>query len=306
MLRKTRFYMDTVVDIQVMPGQGRGANKEAVAAIEEAFHAFRLVEDAVSRFTPGSELLQACRAAVGAPVPVSPLIQAPLGLALMMAERTHGVFDPAIGGCMELQGFNKHYLTGAEMDSGCGEGATYRDIRFDAEQGTLELLKPMVIDLGAVAKGFAVDLAVERLKGFSGCLVNAGGDLYAGGTGPDGEPWEIGIRHPLDKADIITSLRITDAAVCTSGGYERPHNASQGNHHILNARIGKSPGHWLSSSIVAPYAMLADVFATAALLLDKQESLELVKQEGLAGIWISPELNVVRTGGMEDEMGENS
>lgn len=299
MIRRTRLYMDTLVDIQVVPGTGPSALEKAEKAVLEAFHAFRLVEDAVSRFTPDSELMQACKT-TGTAVPVSPLVCAPLAMALTMAEQTLGLFDPAIGGRMEKKGFNKHYLTGTHMDSGgdCAEAATYRDIQLDGEAGTLLLRKPMVIDLGAVAKGFAIDLAANRLKGFPGFLINAGGDIYAGGADPDGEPWEIGIQHPLDRESTFTSIRLTDAAVCTSGGYERPSPITAGDHHILDPRTEHSPQHWLSASITAPYAMLADAFSTAALLLSPDAALQLVAGEGLSGLWIKPDLTIVRTGGI--------
>ncbi|MDB5055472.1 MAG: thiamine biosynthesis protein ApbE [Bacilli bacterium] len=70
----------------------------------------------------------------------------------------------------------------------------------------LVLLKPLVIDLGAVAKGFAIDLAAHELKEFDGFLVNVGGDLYAGGTDESGKPWRIGIQHPEQKEQIIETI----------------------------------------------------------------------------------------------------
>ena len=88
-------------------------------------------------------------------------------------------------------------------------------------------------------KGFAIDLAGKELDDLPGFVINAGGDILARGLNPDGEPWRIGIRHPRRHAELLTSLRITDAAVCTSGDYERSRPRRRG-HHILNPVGGGS------------------------------------------------------------------
>ena len=188
--------------------------------MDRAFEAFRNVEQACSRFSPDSELMTACRE-VEKPVQISPFLFEPLKFALEMAKLTDGVFDPTIGKVMEEQGYNRHYLTGEHMESPSDDSVTYRDIILDEQAHTLYLNKPLVIDLGAVAKGFAIDLAVNELKDFAGFVVNAGGDLFAGGVDENGDPWKIGIQHPEKKDQIIAEIEISNQAICTSGSYER-------------------------------------------------------------------------------------
>ncbi|WP_336787736.1 FAD:protein FMN transferase [Paenibacillus sp. MMO-177] len=291
---KAKLMMDTVVTIEVDTEQ---PDEVAEAAVRRAFAAFRRVEDACSRFRPDSELMLACRQP-GIPVALSPYVFEPLKMALELAEWTNGVFDPAIGKTMEKYGFNRHYLTGDKISSPVAESAAYTDIRLDERNRTMLLLRPAVIDLGAVAKGFAIDLAAAELQSFERFAVNAGGDIFAGGSDPRRNVWRIGIRHPERKDQSIRIVEIANEAVCTSGSYERRSDVTDGISHIVNPRTKLSPEHWVSCSVIAPYAMLADAFSTAAFLHGDDQAATLIEQSGLKGILINPDLRIVSIGGV--------
>jgi thiamine biosynthesis lipoprotein len=293
-MRKTNVYMDTIVDIQVVIQK---STEEAEAKINRAFHAFQKVEQACSRFTSSSELMLACQN-VGNPVEISPLLFQPLFFALEIAKLTDGLFDPTVGKVMEKNGFNRHYLTGDVMVSPAEETVTYHDIILDPQTRTLTLKKPMVIDLGAVAKGFAIDLAAHELREFAGFVVNAGGDLFAGGLDESGKPWQIGIQHPYQKDCLIDTVEIANEAICTSGSYERRNLIKPDLHHLVNPKTRRSPNEWVSCSIVAPFAMMADAFSTAAFLLSPEKAKSLMEDLNLKGILVTPELQIVRTGGI--------
>lgn len=293
-MRKTKLYMDTVVDIQVVTGK---SNQAAAEKINRAFQAFYQVEQACSRFSPSSELMRACQN-VGTPVEISPFLFEPLHFAIEMARMTGGLFDPTVGKVMEKNGFNRHYLTGDRMDSPAADSVSYQDIVMDRQPRTLLLKKPLVIDLGAVAKGFAIDLAAQELKEFDGFLINAGGDLFAGGLDFYGQPWKIGIQHPFQKDQLIDTVEITNQAICTSGSYERRNPAIADLHHIVNPKTKQSPNQWVSVSVMAPFAMMADAFSTSSFLLGGEKGKQLIEDANLQGIWITPELQLVRTGGI--------
>lgn len=277
--------MDTVVEISVIAAK---PSKYIEQRIDHAFDAFRRVEDACSRFSPDSELMQACQQ-INKPVAVSPFLFEPLKFALEMAKWTDGIFDPAVGRLMEEHGFNHHYLTGHQTESVSDGLATYRDIILNEQDRTLLLLKPLVIDVGAVAKGFAIDLAANELKEFDGFVVNAGGDLYAGG------PWEIGIQHPVHKDQIIETIKISNEAVCTSGSYERKSGIAD-IHHIVNPKTKHSPNEWISCSVIAPFAMIADAFSTASFLLGIDQGKRFIQEEELKAIFITSGLEVEKVG----------
>jgi thiamine biosynthesis lipoprotein len=163
---------------------------------------------------------------------------------------------------------------------------------------TLNLLKPLVIDLGAVAKGFAIDLAAHELKEFDGFLINAGGDLFAGGTNESGNPWRIGIQHPEQKEHIIETIEISNEAICTSGSYERRSSKIADIHHLIHPKTKQSPNDWISCSVIAPFAMMADAISTASFLLGLDEGKSLIEQADLKGILITSGLQIVRVGGI--------
>ncbi|OPH46719.1 hypothetical protein BC351_14655 [Paenibacillus ferrarius] len=107
--------------------------------------------------------MEACRQ-IKTPVRISPFLFEPLKFALEVAKWTNGLFDPAVGKAMEDIGFNQHYLSEEIILSYSSDSATYRDIILNEQDRTLYLRKPLVIDLGAVAKGFAIDLAANELS----------------------------------------------------------------------------------------------------------------------------------------------
>lgn len=294
-MKKTKLYMDTVVDIQVVTG--KWTKEEAEAKIHQAFEAFQKVEQACSRFSPDSEVMKACQQ-IETPVQVSPFLFEPLKFALQLAEWTEGAFDPTVGRTMEKNGFNRHYLTREIIESPSADAVTYRDIILNEEDHTLCLRKPLVIDLGAVAKGFAIDLATNELKDFVGFVVNAGGDLFAGGVNEQGQPWRIDIQHPQQKEQIIHTIEISNAAVCTSGSYERRSANKPGIHHIIHPQLHQSPNDWLSCSIIAPFAMLADAFATAAFVLGAEGGEMFIEEADLQGILITSDLQIIKVGGI--------
>jgi FAD:protein FMN transferase len=293
-MKKTRLYMDTVVDIEVISKKSQAEKDEK---INRAFAAFQKVEETCSRFTHSSELMQACLN-VGMPVEISPVLFEPLFFAVEMARLTDGLFDPTVGRAMEEAGFNRHYITGARMISSADDSATYRDIILNPDTRTLTIKKPLVIDLGAVAKGFAIDLAVNELKDFEGFIVNAGGDLFAGGTDPGQNRWKIGIQHPYQKDQMIETIDICNEAVCTSGSYERRNPIKPDEHHLMNPKTKQSANEWVSCSIIAPFAMMADAFSTVSFLLDKENGKILMEELELKGFFITPNLTVERMGGI--------
>jgi thiamine biosynthesis lipoprotein len=295
---QTRVFMDTPVVIE-LSGPERD-ERQLAERIERAFGWFAEVERRCSRFDEASELRGLSRR-IGEPISISTLLFNALDLSLEIAHLTHGALDPTVGGAMEQSGFNTNYLTGEPVTPSplsADAPATYRDILLDYDSHTVTLLRRLSLDLGAVAKGFAIDLAARELSGLSGFVINAGGDILAGGRNPDGVPWRIGIRHPRRHAELLTSLRITDAAVCTSGDYERPQAEGDG-HHILNPTSGSSAGSAVSATVIAPTAIVADALSTAVFVLGPEAGVDLLNSQGVDGLIVGPDLKVVATAGMK-------
>ncbi len=164
-----------------------------------------------------------------------------------------------------------------------GDGASYRDVEVNETARTITLHRPLTLDLGAVAKGLAVDAAARELQPRRDFAIDAGGDLYLGGLNPEGRPWTVGIRHPRLDRQLIESVQVTDTAVCTSGDYERPA-------HLVDPRSGRVADDVASVTVIAHSAMLADALATAAFVLGPIEGLQLLERHGLEGLIVTPTL----------------
>jgi len=286
--------MGTLVTIHVVRPTTSG---EVDAAIDRAFGWFHEIEAHCTRFNEQSELMQ-LTANTGVPVAASAILYEAVQFALMVAEESGGAFDPTVGHRMEARGFNREHRTGDIIRTAVPveDGVSYRDIQLDPDQRTITLLRPLTLDLGAVAKGLAVDAAARELEPFRDFAIDAGGDLYLGGLNPQGEPWCVGIRHPRNDGEMIDRLRVSNQAVCTSGDYER--QALNGANHILDPRTGASAHAVASATVVASGAMLADALATAAFVLGPEDGIQLLNRLGVDGMILTPELKRYETRGL--------
>jgi thiamine biosynthesis lipoprotein len=163
-----------------------------------------------------------------------------------------------------------------------GVSGSYRDVKLDRRARTILLRRPVVLDLNAVAKGLAVDLAVRELQQYADVCVEAGGDLYVRGRNAAGEAWHVGIQHPRAEGVLLETLHLTDTAVCTSGDYQR-------RGHIVDARSHQSPTDLASVTVVAPTAMAADGLSTTAMLLGRERGLEFLEQQDVGGLLVAPD-----------------
>jgi len=114
------------------------------------------------------------------------------------------------------------------------------------------------------------------------------------GLNPNGHPWTIGIRHPRRDREFIESLAVTNVAVCTSGDYER---VTAGRHHIVDPRDGGTASRSASATVIAPTAMVADAFATAAFVLGPSDGVAFLERHGVAGVIYSSNLGRFTTAG---------
>lgn len=296
--------MGTVVSIRVVGhGDDPAAAAERKAAVERAAGWFSHVEACCSRFDAQSELRRLSET-VGEPVVVSDVLFETVQFALSVSEESGGAFDPTVGAEVEARGFDQDYRSGATVRSAVrGEsGVTYRDVILDHASRTITLARPLLLDLSAVAKGLAVDLAARELEPFANFAIDAGGDLYLAGRNDRDEAWAIGIRDPRDGHELVDRLRVSGAAVCTSGDYERPSPVGDGSHHIVDPRAATATSTASkpkpasseetdqtasSVTVIAPSAVVADALATAAFVLGPVSGIELLERHGVDGLMLT-------------------
>ncbi|HEX5123260.1 MAG TPA: FAD:protein FMN transferase [Rhodanobacteraceae bacterium] len=212
-IRRARPLLGTLVDIRV------DTIDEACAqeAIEAAFAEIADVHRLMSFHEATSDVSRINRDASRAPVAVDVRTREVLALALAFSCESQGRFDPTIA--TELVAWGRLPLPSDAPAP--ARDASWQDIAI-LEDGRIRAAKPLWIDLGGIAKGYAVDRAIERLIAFGieDACVNAGGDLrrIGGGTEP------VHIRAPSAPQHLLRTLLLGEGSVASSGGYfERAH-----------------------------------------------------------------------------------
>jgi len=283
-----RFYMDTLIQIKVYSedaAKGRQALNQAFAAFErvdKAANRFQKADNSLPGAGDGSDVFKINENAGNKPVPVSDDTLKIIQRANYFAALSDGAFDITIGPVMDLWGFG-HDAQQVPADEELSQALTlvdYRKVQVDPEQKTVFLGLPgMGVDLGGVAKGYATDEAVKALKeaGIRHAIINAGGNVYALGTKPDGSPWRIGVQDPRNPQGIIAVLAVSDRAVVSSGDYQRFFEQDgKRYHHILDPATGKPAGRVMQTTVITDSAMDADILSTTLFVLGMQEGLEFV------------------------------
>jgi thiamine biosynthesis lipoprotein len=270
--------MGTLVEIKLVAQDPLSAE----TAFKVAFSELKRIEKLMSFQLTDSDVGRINQAA-GNPVAVSPELLQLIQQSKHYAQLTQGAFDISIGPLVSLWGFDteQYRLPGKQEIESVLPLVDYRAVFVNDTPPTVRLARAgMSIDLGAIAKGYAVDCAVEILQqqGITGVMVNAGGDIRAVGRKPDGTSWNIGIQHPRQKDRILASLRVDNQAVVTSGDYER-FFVQQGirYHHILDSKTGWPARECQAVTVVAEEALAADALATGVFILGPDKGLKLIE-----------------------------
>jgi thiamine biosynthesis lipoprotein len=176
----------------------------------------------------------------------------------------------------------------------------------DERVSTVELKKKgMRIDLGGIAKGYAVDRAVALLKsrGYQNMIVNAGGDIRVSGRKARG-PWVVGIQDPRDRSRILATIDAAETSVATSGDYERYFVKEEKRyHHLLNPFTGFPARQCRSVTILADDSLSADGLATAVFVMGPKRGLHLIEaMEGVEGLIVSSEGKIIQSEGMKGKL----
>lgn len=276
--REHRFLMGTSMTIEVS-GLAPAARAEG---IDEAFAAMAEVDRLMSHYRPDSEVSRVNREAAAGPVPVSAPVYSVLAAAEDVSRASRGAFDITVGPLMKLWGFfqkQPHVPIDAEL-AAVRPLVDHSHVELDAAAHTVRFSRPgMEIDLGGIAKGFAVELAggVLKRRALSG-FIDAGGNQYFVGT-PVGKPrWQVGIEDPDRRGALLGVLTLDGGAVATSGGY---HNFFEVNGvrygHLLDPRTLRPSERSLSVTVVSRDATLADALTKAVFLLGPADGLALAE-----------------------------
>ncbi len=285
-LRESENIMGTRVAVELW--HEKGDEQKAGLCAGRVFDEMRRIDALMSPFKPDSEVSAINRDAAIEPVTVSPELYALIQRALEFSKLSNGVFDISFASI----GYRYDYRRGIRPDDrqirASLDNIDYRQIQL--QDGRIRFLRPgMRIDLGGIAKGYAVDRSIELLKqcGIRNALVSAGGDSRLLGD-RHGRPWIIGIRHPRREGAVALRLPLDNSAISTSGDYER-FFLSNGErvHHIINPSTGKSARKSWSSTVIGPDATTTDALSTTLFILGAEAGMKLIDQlDGLDAIII--------------------
>ncbi len=259
-------------------------------AMRDAVEEIRRLEALMTTFRPESELSQA-NAHAGEFWPLSPDTLEVVKRGLWAGKISEGAFDITFHTLGDLWKFGSvaepnPVPPSREEAKRRAALVDYRLIQLDLSGSRVKVPKGRAIDLGGIAKGFAVDraAAVLRQAGIESFLVQAGGDLYGAGKKPDGSPWVSGVQDPRgEKGTYFATLQLTDHAFSTAGDYAR-YFIKDGKryHHIIDPKTGYPADASRSVTIWAPSALVADAVDDAVFILGPKRGLELV--ESLDGV----------------------
>lgn len=253
------------------------AGKAAIAAVMEEMHR---IDSSMSPFIPSSELSRVNQMAAAQSVVISQELFDLITRSLAVSKLTGGAFDITFSSVGYLYDYRRHIKpTEAEIQRAL-PGVNYRHLKLDPRHRTIRFGRPgMRIDLGGIAKGYAVDACIDLLKkrGITHALVTAGGDSRIVGD-RRGRAWMIGIRDPRRRDDMVAVLPLNDTAVSTSGDYERYFEADGVRyHHIINPKTGHSASEVRSVTIIAPDATTTDGLSTGVFVLGLERGMALVE-----------------------------
>jgi len=281
---QVRYVMGTTATVQAWaPDSEMAAN-----AVEAAYAAFDRVDSLMSTWRDDSVISSLNRSEPGQWVEVGPEVCHLLHKAKTVAIASQGAFDPTILPLVRLWGFRGGQVALPDSAALAVTRLTvdHHLLEVDLATGRARLLEPgMAVDLGGIAKGYALDIAAEAMRrtGATGGVIDLGGNILTFGQGPHPK---VGIVDPTREDRLLTGVALADASVATSGQYER-YLTIQGRicGHILDPRTGWPVSPGVSATVVAEKAVLADALATAAVVLGVDRGLALLEMiPGVEGL----------------------
>ncbi len=298
---RTDLVLGTVCSVRVLDGGSRGA-------LDAAFARLREIEAAMSANAEGTVVAAINAAAGRTPIAAPADVRFVTSKALGYAAVSGGAFDPTIGPIVKLWNIG---LDGERIPSAAEIAAAlplvdYRAVRVDDAAGTVFLPRAgMLLDLGAIAKGYAADevARVLREKRVKAAVIDLGGNVMVMGKKPDGSPWRVGIQNPFDERGAhigVASLR-GGSTVVTSGVYERYFIGEDGAryHHILDPATGSPVRNGLMSvTVISDSSVDADGLSTTLFSLGLERGMALAESlEHVEAVFIDEEKKVYMSSG---------
>ncbi|MDW3094868.1 MAG: FAD:protein FMN transferase [Gammaproteobacteria bacterium] len=262
------------------------------------------VNQSMSPYLESSELSLVNRDASSKVIQISSELFSVINQSLAYSVKTAGAFDITYASVGYLYNYRKSIRPNQTQLEEQLTGVNFRFIDLNKSDQTIHYKhKGVRIDLGGIAKGYAVDLAVERAKklGIEHISVTAGGDTRILGDRL-GRPWVIGIRHPMNKDKVIAKIPLVNEALSTSGDYERYFDEDGVRyHHIIDPKTGDSARTVRSVTILGPKAIDTDALSTSVFVMGSIKGLQLLESlDKIEGIIVDKNGNLLFSSGLQN------
>jgi thiamine biosynthesis lipoprotein len=298
--RITDGVMGTRITVELWADDKEKADRAIDAVLEEMRH----IDDSMSTYKPTSEVSQVNARAADGPMPITKELFDLLSTAKEYSVITDGAFDITYASVGYMYDFRKRVRPSEGEISKALPAVDYRHVLLDVKKQTVQFSQKGVrIDLGGIAKGYSVDRGIDVLKslGFARAYVSAGGDSRIIGD-RFGKPWMVGIRDPRKGAgEVITRIPLVDAAISTSGDYERFFEEDGVRyHHIIDPHTGHSASKVRSATIIGPYATRTDGLSKTAFVLGPEKAMEIYNRiDDIDAIIVKLDGTVIYSKGLE-------
>ena len=298
--RVTDGIMGTRITVEVWADDAAKGNQAIDAVLDEMRH----IDETMSTYKPTSEVSQVNARAADGPMHISKELFDLLTAARQYSEITDGAFDITYASVGYLYDFRKHVRPDDAQIAQALPAINYRHVILDPANQTVKFSQKGVrIDLGGIAKGYSVDCGIDVLKGlgYTRAYVGAGGDSRIIGD-RFGKPWMVGIRDPMKgEGNVIARIPLVDAAISTSGDYERFFEEKGVRyHHIIDPHTGHSASKVRSATVIGPYATRTDGLSKTAFVLGPDKALEIYNRlKDIDAIIVELDGTVVTTEGMK-------
>ena len=257
---------------------------KAMKAIEAAITEIKRIENLISSWDTNSQTSEVIKNSGVKPVVVDQELFNLIRRSIKISKLTGGAFDISYASMDKIWRFDGQMTELPDSSAVAASVAkiNYKNIILNPEKRSVFLKeKGMKIGFGAIGKGYAANkaLGIMSKMNLTGALVNASGDLISWGKDEGDKDWKIGIVNPKQKEKVFSWLNINEAAVVTSGNYEKYVTINgQKYSHIIDPRTGYPVKGLSSVSIICPNAELADALATSVFVLGKEKGLELINR----------------------------
>jgi FAD:protein FMN transferase len=273
-------------------------------AIDAVLDEMRHIDTTMSTYKPTSEVSQVNDKAADGPMHISKELFDLLTTARQYSEITDGAFDITYASVGYMYDFRKRVHPDDAQIAKALPAVNYRHVILDPKNQTVQFSQKGVrIDLGGIAKGYSVDRGIEVLKalGYTRAFVGAGGDSRIIGD-RFGKPWIVGIRDPMKgEGNVIARIPLVDAAISTSGDYERFFDEDGVRyHHIIDPHTGHSASKVRSATVIGPYATRTDGLSKTAFVLGPDKALEIYNRlDDIDAIIVKVDGSIVYSKGMQ-------